>query len=62
VIRHVKKALIVEVHTADTSSLGDPHNNHDDSMDASDNGGEVQGDGDYLNQIKAQKMLGLVVF
>ncbi len=52
----------MEVHTADTSSLGDPHNNHDDSMDASDNGGEVQGDGDYLNQIKAQKMLGLVVF
>jgi hypothetical protein len=32
VIRHVRKAMIVEVHTIDTSSLGDPHNDDDDSM------------------------------
>jgi len=53
--------MTIEVHTTKTFSLGDPHKNDDDNMNASDDGGEVQGDSDYHEPNGSPKMLGLVV-
>ncbi len=43
---------------SDTSSLGDPHNDDDDSTDALDDGGEVQGDNDYHEPNRGPKDVG----
>ncbi len=61
VTRHVEKAMTVEVHTIDTCGLSDPHNNDDDNMNGSDDGVRYKGIAITMNQIEAQKMLGLVV-
>ncbi len=61
-IRHVDKAIIVEMHTTDNPILViDITMMMITYMDASKDGGEVQRGNDYMNQIEAQEMLGLMV-
>jgi hypothetical protein len=59
VIRHVRRALIVEMHTIDTYGLGYPHNDDDDNTNALNDGGEVQGDNDYHEPNRNPKYVGL---
>jgi hypothetical protein len=58
VIKHVRKATIVEMHAIDKFGLNYPHNDDDENIDALDDGGEVQGDSDYHEPNRGPKDVG----
>ncbi len=49
--------MTVEVHTTNTFVLCDQHNNH--NTNASNDGGDVQGDNDYYEPHRGPKDVGL---